>query len=59
MCEVVSVITLLRAAHEVVSAQPTWRAWNMTHDTLLVWPRSVSTSHALLSAVASGHRQFP
>lgn len=28
---------------------PTCRAWNMTHDTLLVWPRSVSTSQALLS----------
>jgi hypothetical protein len=27
-----------------------WRAWNITQLTLLVWPRSVSTSHALLSA---------
>ena len=26
-----------------------WRAWNMTHDTLLRWPRSVSTSQALVS----------
>jgi hypothetical protein len=29
--------------------RPTCLAWNMTQDTLLVWPRSVSTSHALLS----------
>jgi hypothetical protein len=28
----------------------TWRAWNITQDTLFVWPRSVSTSQALLSA---------
>ena len=28
----------------------TWRAWNMTQETLLTWPRSVSTSHALVSA---------
>jgi hypothetical protein len=28
----------------------TWRAWNMTHDTLLVWPRRVSTSQAFVSA---------
>ena len=28
----------------------TCRAWNMTHDTLLTCPLSVSTSHALVSA---------
>jgi hypothetical protein len=28
----------------------TCRAWNMTHETLLVCPLSVSTSQALLSA---------
>ena len=30
--------------------QHAWRAWNMTHETLLTWPRSVSTSHAFVSA---------
>ena len=29
--------------------QVTWRAWKMTHDTLLTCPRSVSTSHAFVS----------
>ena len=33
--------------------QPACLGWKMTHDTLLTWPRSVSTSHALVSAVGS------
>jgi hypothetical protein len=33
-----------------------WRAWNITQLTLLVWPRSVSTSHALLSTAAAASR---
>ena len=28
----------------------TCRAWKMTQDTLFTWPRSVSTSHAFVSA---------
>ena len=35
----------------------TERAWNMTQDTLLTWPRSVSTSHAFVSVSTVQHAE--
>lgn len=35
----------------VQAARRACLGWKMTHDTLLTWPRSVSTSQALVSAI--------